>query len=150
MIRNVATTELSSFVPTLYVVSNLSHSQRAQLMDSIRSALATGDHDRALSGGSRRPRARWEPSPAQRPISKLLALGHRLTERVALSHSELSQWKVQSAGRSVEVWLCRPSTRPVLFAKFDESTNLTYVIHDVGSVTAEAIRGYWMTVVAPS
>ena len=132
------------FVPCLHVKPNLTHDMRQDLIERLRAPLETGAHDRH----GRRPRARWEPGPQQRPMSRLLAHGHRLTERIHEAHPELANWKVQSAGKSVEVWLCRPLTHPTLAARFDESHTLTFVAEELGPLTGDVVRELWSQVIA--
>ena len=131
------------FMPFFRVKPGLSMEARQTLIEHIRSQLDSGAHDRH----ERRPRARWEPGPHQRPLSKLLALGHRLSERVHGSFPEYSTWKVQASGKSsVEVWLTRPLHRPILLARIDESLSLAYVVDEIGPLTADGIRDLWAQV----
>ena len=132
------------FVPVLHVRPGLSDAQRANLLEHFRAQLSTGAYDR----NSRQPRARWELRADQRPLNRLLGLAHRLTERLSALDPALSRWKVQPAGVNVEVWLLRPSARPLLVAKLHENRTLL-LVHCAGSVvTEDQIRNTWEDVVS--
>ena len=130
------------FVPQLHLRPGVTSATRAELIDSVRTSLSSGNYDRH----GRRPRVRWEPGPHQKPLSRLMAQGHRLTEKVCAAHGELSSWKVQSAGKAVEVWHCPVGGRPTLFIRFDESLVLSFVAENLGPVTADHARGWWREV----
>ena len=134
------------FVPCLHVRPGLTRDLRQSLLEHIRSQMDTGTFDRH----GRRPRARWEPSPAQRPLSRLLAYGHRLTERLVERHPAFTTWKVQPAGTAVEVWLMQASARPVLALRADASHTTTFVVGNLGPLRKDVIQGVWTSIVSAS
>ena len=130
------------FVPCLHVRPNLSRDARQRLLEHIRGQFDMGAFDRHR----RRLWARWEPSPAQKPLSRLLAFGHRLTERLTEKHPVCSTWKVQSAGSSVEVWAMQQNTRPTLVLRANASHLPTFVLDSLGPLTKEVIHGEWTSI----
>ena len=134
------------FVPCLHVRPGLTRDVRQSLLEQIRSQIDTGTFDRH----GRRPRARWEPSPAQKPLSRLLAYGHRLTERLVEKHPAFATWKVQPAGTAVEVWLMQASARPVLALRADASHTTTFIVDNLGPLTKDVIQGVWTSIVSAS
>ena len=134
------------FVPTLHLRDDVSAEQRARMMEQVRNSLDTGDHDI----NDRRPRARWEPTLANRQLSRAVALAHRLTEASSAQRSrlELPRFIVQLAGRSAEVWYPRADGRPRLV--FTVSIELTLNPADLEclGVTSEALQALWTRVVS--
>ena len=130
------------FVPVLHVRPNLAGETREAVMEALRAQLSSGAFDRH----GRRPRARWELRPDQRPLNKLLGMTYRLTEALSALHPSLARWKVQPAGRGVEFWLLRDAQRPALMGKIDDAMILSNVGSVVDVLTASQIQEAWREV----
>ena len=134
------------FLPTLHLREGQSPAQRANLMTAIHFRLDTGAHD----VGERRPRARWEPTAANRQINRTLALGHRLAEALSSQNTALLQqhFVVQLAGRGAELWYPRSDGRPRRVGSISTELVLTPLDVTVVGLTAPALQTLWSQVVA--
>ena len=123
------------FVPCLHVRPGLADSTRQTLLTHVPDQLATG----AYNHNGRQPRARWDPGEARRPLSRLLAFGHRLTERLAARASELCTWKVQPSGNGLEVWHTSAGQRPSLVLSASAAHMVTFA-SSVGPVAEDTVH----------
>ena len=88
------------FVPSLSLKHDVGVEGRRVFMDEVRRIVSGGVFDRH----GRRPRPRWELRTEQRPLSRLLGMSWRLSERLTALVPTVAKWKVQASGMDTEMW----------------------------------------------
>ena len=132
------------FVPVLHVQPGLSAPVRQDIIDRLRLLFDSGMFDRM----DRRPRVRWELRADQKPMSRLMGHAYRLTEHVQREAPDLKgPWKVQPAGKGVEVWLCESGLRPRLLCKISESHELSSDLVNP-PIPADKLQHLWSAIAA--
>ena len=129
------------FMPSLHVRPDVSSADRLRLISHVKDQLSTG----AFNHKAGTPRARWEPSAAQKPVNRLMAQVHRLHERLTGKVSSLATWRVQPRGTLVELWSM--DGRPSLVLVVNPSLSVLQSAQ-VGTISADTVREEWAQVVA--
>ena len=127
------------FVPSLHVRPGLEQTDRQDLIEAVRALIGREEFHR----NSRKPRVRWEVTPQQKPLNKLLAFGNRFSERLAALPPGCPRWKVQAAGSSIEVWALPAMARPTLVLRANASHVATFVADSFGGLGKEALTAEW-------
>ena len=105
-------------VPALFLAPGCSPESRTHLVDQLRALFDAGGCD--VRG--RRPWPQVQLRPELRELSRRIALGWRLLERIKSQHSErVLAVKAEGQGKNVLLWQLVPGGRPVPVGRIDES-----------------------------
>ena len=109
-------------VPALFLKPDGAPAARQRCIDQLRALFDSGEYDHR----GRRPWPQLQLRPEQRELSRRLALGWRLLERIKSAYGDrVAGVKSEAQGRLVYLWQLVPGGRPVSVGKIDEAGMLT-------------------------
>lgn len=109
-------------VPALFLMPGGGERARQHLIDQLRALFDAGDFDHR----GRRPWPQLQLRPELRELSRRIALGWRLLERIqSLYGDRVLDIKSEGQGRQVLLWQLVPGGRPVPVGRIDEPSTFS-------------------------